>query len=242
MSAHPLPESVTSVIAKRIASREYPPGEALPSVRDLAEELNVSVATVRIAVAVLETLMLVETVPRVGTLVLDPDRRTGLHAWSFLGGEGDANPQILRPFLRDFLTLYAVGAVDVARDLMKLSDVSSIDLAVKRLERVVASAPNDRHLAMNAQMEVYRAVLIATDHPMYLGLMNELHFAAARVPELESIIVPDPRAMAFRWRAMMKLLPILNGSNFSRIVPPLAREGVLEVRRWFDMRGARRRE
>jgi len=66
-------------LQRRIIDREFPNGSALPSQRELAEQLSISRASLREAISTLEALGLVRTQPGKGVFVTAGSRRDPAH-------------------------------------------------------------------------------------------------------------------------------------------------------------------
>lgn len=74
-SADPLHQQLSELLARRIASGQYQPGEMIPPERELCEQYGVSITTVRKAVLDLAALGLVERAVGRGTYVRKPAQR-----------------------------------------------------------------------------------------------------------------------------------------------------------------------
>ena len=68
-STIPIYEQIVEQVKSRIADGTYPSGTALPSIRALAKQLNISVITTKRAYAELEQLGLIETMAGKGSFV-----------------------------------------------------------------------------------------------------------------------------------------------------------------------------
>jgi DNA-binding GntR family transcriptional regulator len=68
-TAVPPSRQIADTLRGKIASGEYAPGSALPSIVLLAEEFEVTTNTVRKALGILKDESLVESVPGYGTFV-----------------------------------------------------------------------------------------------------------------------------------------------------------------------------
>ncbi len=85
-SSEPLPQQIKRALADRIRSGMVAPGDALPTVRSLAQRLGVSPVTVMQAYAALEAAGLVTRVHGRGVFVrgrpgAEPQRAGGVHRW-----------------------------------------------------------------------------------------------------------------------------------------------------------------
>lgn len=227
-------ERVAAQIARGIANGDYRPGERLPGVRVLAQELGTSVVTVRLAITVLHEALLVQQVARVGVVVLDPKRDAGVRAWGLLLDPPIEDVAWLRAYIGDLLSLVQMVMDRVARELVELRDLSSIQAAVDHLAKVVAHTPGDRYRTSEALLDTYRAVLLATGHPAYVSLVNELYGILERTPSLRRLFAPDPAIMVPPWRALLALLPDLNKHNIDGILRPLIRASLDHAVRAFD--------
>lgn len=69
----PIYEQIAQQIRAQIASGHLPPGEALPSIRQLAKDLRISVITTKRAYDELELAGFIETAPGRGSFVAERD-------------------------------------------------------------------------------------------------------------------------------------------------------------------------
>lgn len=229
------PEFVASVLAKRIAAGQYEPGSKLPSIRSLADELGVSIVTMRIALAFLEAALMVETIPRSGTIVRDVQHDGGVRTFGLLVHEPtDELLTWMKSWLSDIMTLLHMMMGRVARELAEAGDLSLVRDAVDDLARVVKEAPEDLEGAARGQLAIYRATLITTEHPAYVSIINECQAVMRAAPELQRIFMPAPQRVVTTWRAVLALLPELTESNINGILTPLVREGAERSMKAFD--------
>lgn len=80
-----------------------------------------------------------------------------------------------------------------------------------------------RRGSTRAMLDTYRAALMLTGHPAYVGLVNEISAILKRTPALQRFMAPHPQAMVPPWRAFLALLDDLDEHNIEGIVRPLIR-------------------
>ncbi len=150
-------ELVTSTLARMILSGEVPPGSKLPTEAELGKSMDVSRTVLRESVRMLAGKGLIESRPRIGTVVLPPSR------WNHLDGDLLAWRESLPPdlnFIRSLTEARQViepaaaamaaeradgtdlGRIQRAFDAMRAADIADIDAAV--------TADEDFHLAILA--------------------------------------------------------------------------------------------
>jgi len=74
VSPDPLYQQIADQIKEAVAGGELEPGEKLPSIRDLAKALNISVITVKRAYTDLEAEAVIRARPGLGSFVAEIDR------------------------------------------------------------------------------------------------------------------------------------------------------------------------
>ncbi len=112
-------------LEKMIQSGQLPAGRMLPSQRLLAEQLNVGRSSLREALSILETLGVVQTQPRLGTLVREPAPDDPKPEWRL---EGTYSPEEVYQF-RIVIESYAArrtainATPDQIAELRKICDL-----------------------------------------------------------------------------------------------------------------------
>lgn len=115
-SAHAVTDAAVAIIRERIERQIYPTGAMLPSQRQLAEELEISRASLREALSTLEALGMVSIRPGKGVYVSDASARVGV-AWRFADQISLADTYQLRYALEGFasrLAALAASADEIA--------------------------------------------------------------------------------------------------------------------------------
>lgn len=120
----PLPQVVARRLQKMILDGELRPGDAIPSQRLLAEQFNVSRASLREALLTLETLGLVKTEPGRGTFVTvgRPDPAATLK-WRYSDSHSMQDVFETRHMLEGCIVMAAARVIDAAA-LAELADAT----------------------------------------------------------------------------------------------------------------------
>lgn len=230
-------EEVAAVIASRIASGEYPPGSKLPTIRELAEEREVSRSTASRAVLILEESMLVKTSPRQGTKVVDSWRHSGIRAWGLLLREPADNAEWLREWLIDANMLREMVTARVLGEVMRSGAPTVKEVVAPRLaklEALVESGCTD-HLALTqAEFDIVIELLHLTHHPALISLLQEAFFLVARTPRLLQLLSPEPRTMVQRWRALLALIDVVDPETAAAMLIPMIKVPSGEGLKIFD--------
>jgi len=157
-----LVEQVIDALAAPITSGEWPPGHRLPSVTELAAELEVGRSTVREAVQALAHRGLLEVAQGRGTFVADP----GTDAWTL---------RLQRSRARDVYEARRGPEIEAAR----LAALRRTDDDLAALEAAAA----DRRAARTrgavgewaaADLALHRAVVAATHNPVLVRVFDAL--------------------------------------------------------------------
>jgi len=157
-----LVEQVIRVLTAAITSGEWPPGHRLPSVAELAAELEVGRSTVREAVQALAHRGLLEVAQGRGTFVADP----GPDAWTL---------RLQRSQARDVYEARRGPEIEAARlaadrrtddDLAVIEDAAAARRAARTCGAVGEWAAAD--------LALHRAVVAATHNPVLVRLFEAL--------------------------------------------------------------------
>ena len=164
-------EHVTSTLGKRILSGEIAPGSKLPIEAELGESMSVSRTALRESVRMLAGKGLVESRPRVGTVVLPQSNWSQLDP-DLLAWREDLPPDL--PFIRSLIEARLViepaaasfaaeratgrdlGRMQAAYDEMRSADVGDIESSVSADEAFHLSI---LHASQNAVFANFAAVI-----------------------------------------------------------------------------------
>jgi GntR family transcriptional repressor for pyruvate dehydrogenase complex len=152
----PLPQVVARRLQKMILEGELRAGDAIPSQRQLAEQFNVSRASLREALLTLETLGLVKTEPGRGTFVTAgrPDPAAALK-WRYSDSHSMQDVFETRHMLEGRIVLAAAKAIDAAAlaELVDATDemercweagdlLANVEADLRFHRTIAASCPN----------------------------------------------------------------------------------------------------
>jgi GntR family transcriptional repressor for pyruvate dehydrogenase complex len=224
-----LPDRVFEQLVTEIVSGRYPPGEAIPSERELSEVFSVNRHVVREAVKRLQQIGLLSVVQGGRTKVLDFRRSAGLDLLALVAEHAEDADAVegLLPFLAGALEMRAGIGVDVARlcaqraggdvrgELPEISErlaagvegAELLALDQRFWQRVLDGAGNLAYqLAFNS---LIRAVHV--QHDFSVGwLEQELERGDYRRPIAAAIAAGDPEGAATA--ARLALAPAEQGS------------------------------
>ncbi|WP_226781552.1 FadR/GntR family transcriptional regulator [Oceaniglobus trochenteri] len=159
-----LREHVTSTLAKMILSGEVGPGSRLPTEAELGEQMEVSRTTLRESVRMLAGKGLVESRPRIGTVVLPSSQ------WNHLDGallawreELPPDPEFIRA-LTEAREVIEPAAAGMAAERATGTDVGRISMAY---ERMYASRREDIGETVAADEAFHIAILMASKNAIF---------------------------------------------------------------------------
>ncbi|TAL52958.1 FCD domain-containing protein [Pandoraea sp.] len=128
-NSHAVTDAAVATIRERIERQVYPAGAMLPSQRQLAEELEISRASLREALSTLEALGMVAIRPGKGVYVSDLSERTGV-AWRFADQISLADTYQLRYALEGFAARLAALASSADEIAWLADNVESMRIAL----------------------------------------------------------------------------------------------------------------
>lgn len=154
-----------------IAHRRLAPGDRLPSERELAERFGVGRGALREAVAVLETLRMVERRPNSGIFLRAVARQGSLDA---LVLQAELGIPLTEAEVREVVELRRIlelQAVRLAAERRREADLARIDLVLAEGGRAIAAGQN---LADN-DASFHLAVVEATGNHVFLRVVNSFY-------------------------------------------------------------------
>lgn len=157
-----LSRQVMDSIQELIVSRDLQPGDALPTEKQIAEELGVSKSSVREAVKMLEALGIVEIRRGLCTVISESPEQGYLNVILSHFYLQSGRPEELREFRRTIETAYTTLAVQTATE----EDVEGIRQALERFRAHVEEGcvcPED-------DVRFHNQILYATHNSFLIGL------------------------------------------------------------------------
>nr|MBC7243830.1 FadR family transcriptional regulator [Chloroflexota bacterium] len=168
----------------------FPEGSQLPPERELAEQLQVSRASLREALSALQILGLVETRPGQGTFI-SPGASTALAL-------GNAWPE--QDLESPFIILQARKAVEPAIAALAAQQRSEASLGhLQETLNWVGSSPTDAHAFYEGDRKFHLAIAEATENPVLLRMMTIVHELMGQKLWL-TLMMGSTLATPGRWR------------------------------------------
>ncbi|HWX47478.1 MAG TPA: FadR/GntR family transcriptional regulator [Roseomonas sp.] len=172
-AAQPLDER-TSLIGRLlpfIAHRRLEPGDRLPSERELAERFGVSRGALREAIAVLETLRMVERRPNSGIYLRAVAKQGSLDAIVL---QAELGIPLTETEVREVVELRRIlelQAVRLAAERRNEADLARLDHALAESERAIGAGENLADL----DAAFHLAVVEATGNHVFLRVVNSFY-------------------------------------------------------------------
>jgi GntR family transcriptional repressor for pyruvate dehydrogenase complex len=174
MARKSLADDLAEELLDQIIEGRYPPGSALPSELELAEQAAVSRLTVREAINTLRAKNVVRIQRGRGTYVNPPDRWTALESVlraARSGGAADRSPGI--PYrLLEARRIIEVSVAELAAARRSDDDLAAMEEALADMRTAAAAGDVDRFVT--ADIAFHQAVLDAAGNPFISVLFDPL--------------------------------------------------------------------
>lgn len=157
-------EIITSTLARMILSGAVQPGHRLPTEEQLGEQMDVSRTALRESVRMLAGKGLIESRPRVGTIVLPPSN------WNHLDSDVLAWRETLPPdlnFIRALTEARQVIEPAAAEMAAERADGSDLGRMQDAYSRMCASSSDDIEAAVAADEAFHFAILMASKNEVF---------------------------------------------------------------------------
>ncbi|WP_323765975.1 FadR/GntR family transcriptional regulator [Marinovum sp.] len=157
-------EIVTSTLARMILSGEIAPGERLPTEDALRQKMDVSRTALRESVRMLAGKGLIESRPRIGTVVLPATR------WNHLDGDILAWRETLPPdlvFIRSLTEARQVIEPAAAEMAAQRADGSDLGRMQEAYQRMSAARDDDIDAIVAADEAFHFAILLASKNEIF---------------------------------------------------------------------------
>jgi GntR family transcriptional repressor for pyruvate dehydrogenase complex len=159
-----LTSQVIDHILGLIKSRNYKPGDRLPTEKQLTESLGVSRTCVREAMKSLESLRLISVRPRVGAVVLEPSP-TAVFSAEHLS---TAAHQHQTDVLVEFRGILEVGLAALAAERATEEDLAAMQKAIHAHKRALETD----NIAYPADIAFHEALAKASKNPFAIMVLN----------------------------------------------------------------------
>lgn len=157
-------EIVTSTLARRILSGEFAPGSRLPTEAELGLEMDVSRTALRESVRMLAGKGLIESRPRIGTVVLPQEQ------WNHLDSDILAWRESLPPdvgFIRSLTEARQVIEPAAAEMAARRADGTDLGRIQAAYDRMCASVDGDLEEKVDADEAFHVAILVASKNDIF---------------------------------------------------------------------------
>ena len=162
------PEQIAEMLLKYILQGGVSPGDKLPPERTLAEQLNVTRATLREALKKLEQLKLIVIHQGKGIIVEDFHKASIDLIFSLLVINGEIDLKILE----NILEARELFGTDVARCAAKRADKNDIEQMKILMEKLLKTT--DPGKLQQLDFEFFRLLALASKNMVYTLLMNTI--------------------------------------------------------------------
>jgi DNA-binding FadR family transcriptional regulator len=231
-----LVDTVAEALVLRILRGELPAGSRLPSVRALAAEHGVNVSTVQRVLVRLEEMRVVRARPRSGVEVRDPGRHGGSALWPVVLRNAGERQELAVAVLRDVLSARRTLAVEVVKALATVPRARyerELTQVIACYAREVARRPREVAALIDAENEIARTVLAASERPALLAIFNDIAaLLLGSEPVLEALCA-DAEQHLTAWQAFARVLSAGNqNQGFEYLEPLLSAQDERSVQRF----------
>ena len=154
-----------------IAHRRLEPGDRLPSERELAERFGVGRGAVREALAVLETLRIVERRPNSGIYLRRVERQGSIEAIVLQAELGIPLTEAEVREVVELRRILEIQAVRLAAERRQAGDIQRLDEILNRTDEVIAASGNPA----DEDAAFHLAIVEATGNHVFLRVVNAFY-------------------------------------------------------------------
>ncbi len=187
---------VVSRLLERIRVGEFPPGEHLPSERQLMEAYQVGRPAVREALLTLQRMGLIEISHGERARVLEPTARAVVNQIADLAQHLLATSPRSLDHLKEARAFFEVGMVRIAAAKATPTDIARLESSLTNHE---GSLGDLSHFA-TGDMAFHRTIASISGNPIYLALsqamfewLSTFHVEMIRVPGAERLTIAEHR-------------------------------------------------
>ncbi|MCX8065131.1 MAG: GntR family transcriptional regulator [Candidatus Hydrogenedentes bacterium] len=177
-------QQIANELCRKIANREFLPGQRLPTERELSEQFKATRHCIREALKRLEALGLVKIRQGSGTIVQDIDLIGGLELFDIL--IVDEEGKINYPLIRDILEFRD----NVVKEIVRLSAERHTNEELEELKSLFAkrkSMLEDPDELQKVNYQFFRVFVLSTKNQIYELLYNTMWQAFLKLNELVDI-------------------------------------------------------
>jgi GntR family transcriptional repressor for pyruvate dehydrogenase complex len=199
MALHQPHLKILSNLIKRIYTRELKPGEKLPPLRQLTEEMGTDPATVRIALKQLEAMNVLEIRRSDGAYVKDFRKHGGLDflVSLMMYDKLDGEKRVVDDFLRDEINEFWIILMPT---MMKMADPKYTSRHIKKLLDIFdeeLEAIGDTQKVLDLEMQSQDLVVEVADNIVGTLLFNSIRPLRRKMAELFAVSVSEEEQREF---------------------------------------------
>ena len=199
-------DTATDLLALRIASGTYRPGELLPSVRSLAKSLAINPSTVQVVLARLSSLGFVEARRGVGVAVRDIRRDGGIETWGYVFRFAQQLPERAARVFADLLALRRTLVVDMLRAIArnpKRYPREGTRRAVEQLALLVVAGENDLYSLARVEIDAFRELTLSIGQSAATAVLNSIGEIYLSEPAAMRAMYENPALHVSMWKLLL---------------------------------------
>lgn len=216
-------EEIFEAFKQKLIIGELLPGDKLPSETQLIEQLGVGRTALREAMKMLSALGVVDVRQGDGSYIVDEPFSASLNPLVFaLLLEVGMNQDLL-----ELRTLLEVGYCQLAAEKATPEDISRIENAAEKFEKLINSPEKDIELLTKADLEFHYKIMDATKNPLVIRIsrtVEEIFFSSIRntISKIEG--------QQWGVEGHRNILEAIKNNNPSRIKETV----IISLERWSD--------
>ncbi|MGV9409930.1 GntR family transcriptional regulator [Nocardia sp. NPDC003693] len=207
MGARTVVGDVADILARRVATGEYAPGDLLPSVRQVADEFGMNRATAQLVLGRLESYGFVVAHRGRGFIVRDVRRAGGLDVYRRLFPLSMHAPEVAAEMFADIVATERVIVLEALLDYTDAGggvDPIELHAAVDELEGLARADEPDHAAMLGIEIDIVRALLTCLGHGLRRSVLNSVGETLFEVPEaVRAYFAASPDLHVLVWRALL---------------------------------------
>jgi GntR family transcriptional regulator, transcriptional repressor for pyruvate dehydrogenase complex len=202
-------DEAINTLAYRVVGGIYPPGQLLPSVRQVAAEFALSVPTANVVLRELAASGLADARQGLGYVVRDVRLYGGIETWRVIFKFSRQVPDLAAKIFEDIVQTEHMMLTAGVRIILAESgtrDSTAVRAAVDQFEFLAGAPEQDPPQLLRAELHIMRMLAAACGQTVFLGICNSVGEMLVELPEVaEAFYVVPPAAHLFAWRGLLAL-------------------------------------
>ncbi|MFE6858577.1 GntR family transcriptional regulator [Nocardia sp. NPDC057668] len=221
MGAQTVVADVADILARRVATGEYAPGDLMPSVRQVADEFGMNRATAQLVLGRLESYGFVDAHRGRGFTVRDVRRAGGLDVYRRLFPLSAHAPEVAAEMFAAIVAAERIIVLDALLDYTEADggvDPAELHAAVDELEALARADELDYAAMLAIEVEIVRTLLTDLGHGLPRAVLNSVGEMLFEVPAaVRAYFAASPDLHVLVWRALLAVWESSSGPTEAQL-------------------------